>query len=211
MTRISSEAYLFETQLKKLSMLKVQKKSISDDDFFNHVSTTYPGRDLVFKISKIIQNFDHKYISGHVLACTQNRHLNYNSTHCELPPWPCVPQALQMIKSVCMLNKLFPEKEKKFFRRQAWQVKVRSYPKITLSCAFYLSPQVCKAFVKFRNFFFSSFFPPLSIEWQKLEKSDKESFILNMINTEKNNLFLNFIKISRSGLRTLEKQWGGFF
>ena len=89
------------------------------------------------------------------------------------PPGPCVPQALQMIKSVCMLNKLFPEKEKKFFRRQARQVKVRSYPKITLSCAFYLSPQVCKAFVKFRNFFFSSFFPPLSIEWQKLKNQTK--------------------------------------
>ena len=78
---------------------------------------------------------------------------------CQWPPWSCVPQALQMIKSVCMLNKLFPEKEKKFFRRQAWQVKVRSYPKITLSCAFYLSPQVCKAFVKFRNFFLVLSFP----------------------------------------------------
>jgi hypothetical protein len=38
--------------------------------------------DLVFEISKIIQNFDHKYISGHVLPCTQNRHFNSNSTHC---------------------------------------------------------------------------------------------------------------------------------
>ena len=75
-------------------------------------------------------------------------------------------------QSACSIN-FFPEKEKKFFRRQAWQVKVRSYPKITLSCAFYLSPQVCKAFVKFRNFFLVSFFPPLSIEWQKLKNQTK--------------------------------------
>ena len=41
-----------------------------------------PSQDLVFEISKIIQNFDHNYISGLVLPCTQNRHLNFNSTHC---------------------------------------------------------------------------------------------------------------------------------
>ena len=32
-------------------------------------------------ISKIIQNFDQKCISGHVLSCTQDCHLNSNSTH----------------------------------------------------------------------------------------------------------------------------------
>ena len=39
----------------------------------------------MFEISKIIQNFDYKYISGHVLLCTKTRHLNSNSTHCALP------------------------------------------------------------------------------------------------------------------------------
>ena len=38
----------------------------------------------LFKISKIIQNFDQKYISGHVMPCTQNCHLNSNSTHCRV-------------------------------------------------------------------------------------------------------------------------------
>ena len=41
------------------------------------------SQDWVFKISKIIQNFDYKYISEHVLLCTQNCHLKINSTHCE--------------------------------------------------------------------------------------------------------------------------------
>ena len=41
-----------------------------------------PSRDLVFGIPKIIQNYDQKYISGHVLACTWNRHLNFIWTHC---------------------------------------------------------------------------------------------------------------------------------
>ena len=40
------------------------------------------SQHLAFKISKIIQNFDYRYISGHVLLCTQNCHLNPNSTHC---------------------------------------------------------------------------------------------------------------------------------
>ena len=40
------------------------------------------SQDWVFKISKIIQNFDYKYISEHVLLCTQNCHLKTNSTHC---------------------------------------------------------------------------------------------------------------------------------
>ena len=40
------------------------------------------SQDRLFKISNIIQNFDYKYILGHVLLCTQNCHLNSNSTHC---------------------------------------------------------------------------------------------------------------------------------
>ena len=40
------------------------------------------SRCLVFEISKIIQNLDQKKISGHVLACTWNRHLNFLSKHC---------------------------------------------------------------------------------------------------------------------------------
>ena len=43
------------------------------------------SQDWVFKISKIIQNFDYKYISEHVLLCTQNCHLKTNSTHCAPP------------------------------------------------------------------------------------------------------------------------------
>ena len=39
--------------------------------------------DLVLEIWRIIQNFDYKYISGHVLPCKHNFHLNSNSTHCE--------------------------------------------------------------------------------------------------------------------------------
>ena len=45
------------------------------------------SQDRVFKISKIIQNFDYKYISGHILPCTQNCHLNSNSTHCGDGGW----------------------------------------------------------------------------------------------------------------------------
>ena len=41
-----------------------------------------PSQDLEFEISKFIQNFDYKYISGDILLCTQNCHLNSNSTHC---------------------------------------------------------------------------------------------------------------------------------
>ena len=40
----------------------------------------------MFEISKNIQNFDQKYISGYVLVCTQNCHLKFNSTHCAPPP-----------------------------------------------------------------------------------------------------------------------------
>ena len=40
------------------------------------------SQDRVFKTSKIIQNNDYKYISGHILPCTQNCHLNSISTHC---------------------------------------------------------------------------------------------------------------------------------
>ena len=29
-----------------------------------------------------MQNFDQRWILGHVLVCTQNCHLNFNSTHC---------------------------------------------------------------------------------------------------------------------------------
>ena len=41
---------------------------------------SWASQDRLFKISKIIQNFDYRYISGHVLLCTQNCHLNPNST-----------------------------------------------------------------------------------------------------------------------------------
>jgi len=41
-----------------------------------------PSRDLVFKILKKNQNFDYKQILRHRLLCTQNRHLNTDSTHC---------------------------------------------------------------------------------------------------------------------------------
>ena len=34
-----------------------------------------------------IKNYS-KYISGHVLQCTQNCHLNSNSTHCAMSQWP---------------------------------------------------------------------------------------------------------------------------
>ena len=47
-----------------------------------------PSQDLVFEISKIIQNYDQKYISGLVLVCTWNHHLNFISTHCAPPPIP---------------------------------------------------------------------------------------------------------------------------
>ena len=40
----------------------------------------------MFEISKIIQNFDQKQISRHVLVCTLNCHLNFNSTHCATVP-----------------------------------------------------------------------------------------------------------------------------
>ena len=43
----------------------------------------YPAnhtQDQLFKISNIIQNLDWKYISRHILLCTQNCHLNANST-----------------------------------------------------------------------------------------------------------------------------------
>ena len=47
------------------------------------------SQDLVFKIPKIIQKFDQKYISGHVLPCTQNCHHNSDSTHCAgVPRYP---------------------------------------------------------------------------------------------------------------------------
>ena len=57
------------------------------------------SQDWVFKISKVIQNFDYKYISGHVLPCTQNCHLNSNSTHCAPPP-PFVGIRRQQNKSL---------------------------------------------------------------------------------------------------------------
>ena len=44
-------------------------------------------------MSKNIQNFDHRYISGHVLLCIQNCHLNSNSSHCG-PGGPLAPQYL---------------------------------------------------------------------------------------------------------------------
>ena len=55
----------------------------------------------VFKISKIIQNFDYKYISEHVLPCTQNCHLKTNSTHCAPPTSesPCCLSSGQVWKS----------------------------------------------------------------------------------------------------------------
>ena len=40
------------------------------------------SQSRVFKISKNIQNFDQKYISGHVVPCKQNCHPNSDSTHC---------------------------------------------------------------------------------------------------------------------------------
>ena len=37
---------------------------------------------LVFKMSEMIQNFDFKWISGHLVALTQNCHLNFNQAYC---------------------------------------------------------------------------------------------------------------------------------
>ena len=65
-----------------------------------------PSQDLVFEISKIIQNFDHKYISGHVLACAQNRHLNYNSTHCAPPPLRRYSLWTAPKSTLCQVHKL---------------------------------------------------------------------------------------------------------
>ena len=48
--------------------------------FFKAISCH--SQDRLFKISNIIQNFDQKYILGHILPCTQNCHLNSNSTNC---------------------------------------------------------------------------------------------------------------------------------
>ena len=70
LTRIGSEAYLRHNwrNCKKdaISSLMLQLRYWAN-----------LGRDLVFGISRVIQNFDHKYISGHVSLCC---------VHTEPPP-----------------------------------------------------------------------------------------------------------------------------
>ena len=79
LTRISSEAYL-----KRSWRNCIWNIIIFEDNFFNYVKTVLlnPSRNQVFKISRIIQNFDYKRISMHVLVCKQRSHLKLNLTHC---------------------------------------------------------------------------------------------------------------------------------
>ena len=44
----------------------------------------------------MIQNFDQNYVSGHVLPCTQNCHLNSNSTHCA----PTSPYFVKLVEPI---------------------------------------------------------------------------------------------------------------
>ena len=92
LTRICSEVYLKQEIILRNYNFLLLSETISSI-MFQICYWGSPSWDLVFEISKIIQNFDYRYISGHVLLCTQNCHLNSNSTHCvlalseKLPKW----------------------------------------------------------------------------------------------------------------------------